>query len=270
MQLVNENIGFLFGAYTSNEAYKSKNFLTDTEATIYKTSDGGSQWNRTVIGKGRFGDAYIIDNVIYAIKDSFTENSFNNTIRKIYSSSDYGNSWNELTNPSWEIKEIADNSSKRTAMFNNELFIIPLSMDRLLKVDISTKKREVVNLPDKFKPEIILNCNDTLWVLGYNRNKLEIYYFSDTENYSKVRFDIRTSNAPLIKGFHVFNSQISLIIADEASILGATHRFFFSKNLGQTWIEEPLAEKMYVNPIAFWRSDNVWTYIGSGQIQIRR
>jgi hypothetical protein len=212
----------------------------------------------------------MIENVIYAIKDSFTENSFNNTIRKIYSSSDYGNSWKELTNPNWEIKEISDNGSKKTAMFKNGLFIIPHSRDKLLKFDISTKQREVVNLPDKFEPEIILNSKDTLWVLGYKRNKLEIYYFSDTENYFKVHFDIQTSNAPLIKGFNVYDSQISLIIADEASILGATHRFFFSRNLGQTWIEEPLAEKLYVNPIAFWRSDNVWTYIGSGQIQIRR
>ena len=37
MLFVDDKIGFLFGDYTSDEAFENRKFLTDIEATIYKT-----------------------------------------------------------------------------------------------------------------------------------------------------------------------------------------------------------------------------------------
>jgi len=53
MLFVDDKIGFLFGDYTSDEAYENRRFLTDIEATIYKTKDAGKSWTRTVFRQGK-------------------------------------------------------------------------------------------------------------------------------------------------------------------------------------------------------------------------
>lgn len=69
--------------------------------------------------------------------------------------------------------------------------------------------------------------------------------------------------------FHVSGTALSLIIGGHGSILGVTHHFYRSLNLGETWKEEKLPFTLIVKPAAYLGDDLVWLAAGGGSIQRR-
>ncbi|HNP24974.1 MAG TPA: hypothetical protein PKM63_22515 [Panacibacter sp.] len=270
MLFVDDKIGFLFGDYTSDEAFENRKFLTDIEATIYKTKNAGKSWTRTVLGKGKFQDAFVINGIIYAVKDSFTENSYNDVIRKIYLSHDLGNTWKEELNPSFLINQIAVNNTERTAIIGDTLYTVTLYRDSLIATSTTTKESVSIDMPQNFRPEIIKADKDKLWLMGKSGNNVQLLERNKLGQYTTILFNQAKTKSSLLVAFNIIDSTISLIIVDEATIIGGTHKYFKSTDFGKTWKQEVMPSQLYADPVAFWGQDKIWTYAGAGSIQMRQ
>jgi hypothetical protein len=96
MAFLNEQIGFLAGCYISEIALRESNSLTDQDAIIYKTTDGGGSWKEYNLLKGSIESIEAYDDNVFALKRIFTENSFNNLKSVILKSINRGESWREI------------------------------------------------------------------------------------------------------------------------------------------------------------------------------
>lgn len=262
--------GFLLGKYTSDSAFLNKAFLTEQQAVLYKTADAGGTWKPTVLGKGRFKDAFVLDDVIYAVKDSFTENSFYNIVSKIYASTDKGATWKEQDTVSTLVKAFATHTTQRTCKLKDTLYIISQNRDSLTAWNIRTNESKAVDLPLGYKPEGITSDNGKVWIIGYYQDHIALLERHESGSNNLISFKEIKRKEPLISGFHVVGSDISLIVGDEGSVLGVTHKYFKSTDKGHTWIQETIPSSLYVQPIAFLGKDKVWAYSGAASIQVRK
>lgn len=270
MLFINNKTGFLLGSYTPDKAFENKEFLTGAEAVIYKTVDGGKSWKRSALGKGIFCDALAIKGVIYAAKDSFVENSYNRVVRKIYSSRNLGESWIEIRNSSFLLKEVFINSTQKTAIVGDSLFVITPFRNSLSATHLITKQTGNISLPKKFRPEMLRIDKGKLWIVGYENKKLVFLERAKKGFFKKIYFDIVKCDAPIVFDFNVVDNNISLIVGEEATLIGVTKKFYKSINKGKSWVIEEMPSSLYVKPVAFYGKDKVWIYCGAALIQIRQ
>ena len=124
-------------------------------------------------------------------------------------------------------------------------------------------------MPRKFHPEIITANKNKLWLVGRDDSGgMKLLQRNEHGQYTTIAFN--KAKEPIIAACNIINNDISLIIGDGATIIGVTHKYFKSTDLGKTWSQEKMPSQLYADPIAFWGRDKVWTYSGAGSIQLRR
>lgn len=104
---VNDKIGFAFGSNWTSEDVLSNKLNVNQEAVIYKTEDGGINWESTTFGKGVFKTAYQIQDTIFAIKITYFGEQVNEVLNsQIYVSYDVGRTWELLNELPYNINKV--------------------------------------------------------------------------------------------------------------------------------------------------------------------
>jgi hypothetical protein len=136
---------------------------------------------------------------------------------------------------------------------------------RLDHININQKKVIHESLPINFQPTSLLldEAKNKLWIVGSQDNTIVVYQRGDIGKYRLIKKI--PDNDMFVAYANVFDDQISIIVGElENSYVN--YRFFWSKDYGANWNEDPLIIPSYLKPVSFFKN-LIWAYSGSGRIQ---
>lgn len=237
----------------------NKDSYEEVNSVIAKSTDNGHTWNEISEIPGMIKQVSFTNSKVgYSIAK---DNESNTNDWRLLKTSDGGLDWTHL---------ITINNVQSGVVVDKFFFINQYQGTSLLTYDTQRDTSYTEIFPNNFKSALITkDKNENVWVIGSENANFVLLKREGTGNFKKIVFNEVSKGQP--HDFYTYadiaDNRIYLITGDGASIVGVTHRFFKSEDLGKTWTEEDIPFDLIVEPI-FFANGKIWSYDGTG-LQIR-
>ncbi len=299
MYFKTENEGYLFGTYTEYEELSEKELenpynipKSTKEANIYKTIDGGLNWDKIDSTKdySYSNIATHLNDGIYILKDDVRTNYKSNITCFGLKNEDV----KDLVN----TKPISAIWSSDSAVFytNNRSSIKLYSLDKNQKIDsINIKNYALQGLSLKNKPHAIFSSRETSYFGSANEGNKKVELFiipksivkqdenniliagntiTNEDEISLFSYDVNTNKSKHTKTFKDYSIIRNLQSNDKAIIgfignikgLFTEYDLLYSLDKGKTWKIKKLKESNYVRPSCL-INNIVYIYSGGARMQ---
>lgn len=240
----------------------SKDSYEEVNSIVTKSTDKGRTWTTISEIRGLVKQfSFANSEVGYSITK---DNESNENNWRLLRTSDGGATWTHLN---------TINNVQSGVTTDRFFFINQYQGTSLLIYDSQKDTLYTEILPKDFKSELITkDKNENVWIIGNDNSDFVLLKREGANNFKKILFNEINKGQP--HDFYTYadisGNRIYLITGDEPSIVGVTHRFFKSEDLGKTWTEEEIPFNLTVEPMCFangkiWSYDGTWLQVRDGE-----
>jgi photosystem II stability/assembly factor-like uncharacterized protein len=255
---------FKFIRYVDDTLFSIKHIFKEdsyeeVNSVVAKSTDNGRTWKEIseipgIVKQFSFSNS----ETGYSITK---DNESNTNDWKLLKTSDAGTTWTQLN---------IFNNVQSGVFVDSIFFINQYQGTSLLTYDTQRETLYTEMFPSNFKSELITkDKNENVWIIGSNNGKFVLLKREGPNTFKEILFNQVKNGQP--HDFYTYadiaDNRIYLITGDGTSIVGVTHRFFKSEDLGKTWTEEEIPFNLTVEPICF-TNGKIWSYDGTW-LQVR-
>jgi hypothetical protein len=308
---INRDTGFALGSIDNVWTNPDKNNDTfafgESNAAIFRTTNGGRTWSKKNFGKGYFTQIIKIDKLLLAFKTSD-----NYTRISVFLSDNMGDTWKEQTSFPSDIRNILgdnntlyaivrDSIGNKSKLFISEdqgehwdvshylkypIFHTPIiyqhkilylsNSDRntyfpnlLIEYNIENHSSTIIEMPEEFECYFLTNWANEVNLCGRSNGKIVTYSFIN--NKLEFNYIVKETDSLDFPEYFYNTKKRNIIIAGHRRSFNLEYRVLISSDQGKNWKTINLIKDNYIKPYYFFNDGNTNTayfYSGHGMFQV--
>ncbi|OXA94908.1 VPS10 domain-containing protein [Flavobacterium hercynium] len=303
-KFINTRIGFFSGSYQGRDKIGAPNYVNinrNQDAIILRTSDGGYNWQESILGKGEIIDFNKVSNALLALRKSYHGRDAEDIISHLHISKDQGATWEEVSqNKENQIDEIhfwtpqkgigvcglKGRKFKFTILYTEDKgknwreIYVPKMHERMdfavttngILYYLTKERTSYVKIDfATMKSEEIkfTNMDKTPFSVVLDNND-RLYFVVEDRDKRNILYQKTEGNSLKKIEFPVKDQKIYdvQIYDNTIAILADDKCYYRSDDQGETWSKERIGAS-YIRMVAFYGQEHVWMRTFPGQMILR-